>query len=106
MARPLASVHVRGTEVASRVLADLTIRDNLRRVAAVLWRVTDEGAPPSGRVFPLSQADLSIMAAVSRHLANRALGTFGAQGWLKAGYGKIALIDRPALFHFAWPDQG
>lgn len=104
MARPLASVHVQGTEVAARVLADMTIRDNARRVAAVLWRITDEGEA-SDRVFPLSQAELAVMAAVSRQVVNRTLAEFEAKGWLRAGYGKVAFTDRRALFRCAWPDQ-
>lgn len=105
-ARPLASVHVQGTEVAARVLADMTIRDKLRRVAAVLWRVTDEAEGEISRDFPLSQADLAVMAAVSRQVVNRSLAQFETRGWLKAGYGKITFRDRAALFRCAWPDQG
>lgn len=105
MARPLASVHVQATEVAARVLADTTIRDNLRRVAAVLWRVTDEGDDQTDRAFPLSQAELAVMAAVSRQVVNRSLAAFEAKGWLRAGYGKITFTDRRALFRCAWPDQ-
>lgn len=105
MARPLASVHVQATEVAARILADMTIRDNLRRVAAVLWRVTDEGDGPADRAFPLSQTELAVMAAVSRQVVNRTLADFEAKGWLRAGYGKITFADRRALFRCAWPDQ-
>lgn len=105
MARPLSSVHVQGTEVAARILADMTIRNNARRVAAVLWRLTDEGEGAPARAFPLSQADLATMAAATRQVVNRVLSDFTAAGWLATGYGTVTPLDRAALFRFAWPDH-
>ncbi len=107
LARALASVHVQGTEVTARVLADMTLSDNARRIAAVLWRVTDEGeAVEASRVFPLSQSELAAMAVTSRQVVNRTLAEFVANGWIGTGYGTMTIRSRSALFRFAWPDQG
>lgn len=91
-------------DAAVAAVADLLIRRADRRVAAVLLRAAGAhpgGGAPATTDLALSQADLGDMANVSRHLANRTLANFEAQGWVARRYGGILLLDPEALHMFA-----
>ncbi|WP_170985014.1 Crp/Fnr family transcriptional regulator [Roseomonas sp. AR75] len=107
-ARALGAMSVFGMDVAIHTVSDLLIREPDRRIAATLLRVT--AAPDGLRAddqagFRLTQAELGEMANASRHLVNRTLGAFAARGWVKVGYGRIAVRDAVALAGFVGPRE-
>lgn len=89
--------------ISYRVISELLIRRSDQRIAAVLLRLLDQNdsaADPdtdAGAGLPLTQADLAEMANVSRHTANAVLGQFEHRGWVRLGYGRIALLDEAGL---------
>lgn len=94
-----------GTDIASWVALDLLIPDAPRRIAAVLLRVTGalEAVEPSdARGFQLTQAEIGVMANVSRVYLNRVLSSFTKSGWIATTYGYLRLLDVNALTDFAY----
>ena len=89
--------------ISYRIISELLIRRSDQRIAAVLLRLLDQkdsAADPdadAGAGLPLTQADLAEMANVSRHTANAVLGQFEHRGWVRLGYGRIALLDGAGL---------
>lgn len=49
------------------------------------------------RELALNQEQLGAMLALSRQTVSETLGEFEARGWLRRGYGRIALLDADAL---------
>lgn len=102
--RYLGSLAIDGALIAARALVDVLMPEADRRIAATLLRVTavEEGiaaADPGG--FALAQAQLGEMANVSRKHVNLILLRFQAQGWLRLGYRRIAILDPAALHRLA-----
>ncbi len=102
-AKRFALISEVGNARLARIACDLAIADNMRRIAAVLLRVTgaEEGlAPFYPKGFPLTQAMLGEMANASRNLVNKAFALFEASGWIEVGYNRVRLIDWQAISRF------
>jgi CRP/FNR family cyclic AMP-dependent transcriptional regulator len=96
--RHFAQITLVNMAIAMRVVEDLLIPDPLRRVAAVLFRVTSEN---DNCVIPLSQVQIGSMANVSRKLVNRALKKFESRAWVRPGYCAVEVVDRDKLRQYA-----
>jgi CRP-like cAMP-binding protein len=96
--RHFAQITLVNMAIAMRVVEDLLIPDPLRRVAAVLFRVTSENG---NSVVPLSQVQIGSMANVSRKLVNRALKEFESRTWVRPGYCAVEVLDRDKLRQYA-----
>lgn len=73
-------------------LFDSLLPSGERRCAAALLRLA------AGRThIPVTQAELALLAGVSRHAVSRALRDFEEKGILSQGYGSIELLDRDRL---------
>jgi DNA-binding GntR family transcriptional regulator len=71
-------------------------------VAATLLRIMpadDEGGAPGELV--LRQAELGEMTSLDRRVVNRILRRMEMRGWIALSYGRIAVVDPPALAEFA-----
>jgi CRP-like cAMP-binding protein len=100
--RAILSVSAYGMDVATRVIETLLIRNTDRRIVATLLRVApahDDGRSPRG--VRLTQAQLGEMANADRQVVNRALKRLEANGWVRASYGRIDIVDEAALRDFA-----
>lgn len=91
------------SEISTQAVSDLLIRRADKRIAAVLLRVT--GHHESSRMVPpeecaVTQLELAEMANVSRHTINTVLKKFEQSGWIRVGYGHIAVLDAQALRRF------
>ncbi|MDR5651167.1 Crp/Fnr family transcriptional regulator [Ruixingdingia sedimenti] len=85
------------------VLGDLLIRRSDQRIAAVLLRVSGATAgvyPQETGDCAVTQSDLAEMANVSRHTMNAVLKDFAARGWIRLGYGRVAVSDAAGLAAF------
>ncbi|HVZ10405.1 Crp/Fnr family transcriptional regulator [Rhodopila sp.] len=101
--RALASLSDDAFRVAAGVITDLLIRRADCRIAATLLRVTgalEACAPDAPAGFRLTQAELGEMANASRHLVNRTLGRFEANGWVSRSYSYIAICQPESLAAF------
>jgi CRP-like cAMP-binding protein len=103
-ARSLAVLANANMGVALATVSDLLIPRVDRRVAATLLRATGtlDGTPagdPSG--YRLTQNDIAEMANASRQMVNRCLAGFVRRGWLRVGYGRVAILAPAALSAFA-----
>lgn len=96
--RHFAQITLVNMSIAMRVVEDLLIPDPLRRVAAILLRVT---AGTDNGVVHLSQSQIGSMANASRKLVNRALAEFENRSWLRAGYCAVHILDRGKLRDYA-----
>lgn len=94
-ARCFAQIPMMNIDTLLRVIADLLIKDPVRRLAAVLVRIGANGA-----VVPLAQAEVAEIAGISRKQVNFALKRFAAAGWVVNGYRAITVTDLPALSRF------
>lgn len=63
--------------------------------------VSTQGNAGWGKALSVSQEELAFMLGVSRQSVNRQLGLWQEQGLLHVRYGRIELLDRPALSHLA-----
>jgi len=95
------------TETVVWMARDLLIRDSTQRLAAVLLRVTAMGevSPPDADGFVMTQTELGEMANISRHQANRALGTLRKAGLIDVGYNRVCLRDIEGLKAFAYAES-
>lgn len=98
--RAFGAISVLGIDVLIRVIHDLQKRDAGRRIAAVLHRAAGIGDVP----IPLSQAELAVMANVSRQQVNVALQRFSASGWVEQNYRAVTVTDPQALHDYAERD--
>lgn len=96
--RYFAQIALVNMGIAMRVVEDLLIPDPLRRVAAVLLRVT---VGNDNSVVLLSQAQIGSMANASRKMVNRALMAFESRSWVQAGYRAVHILDRGKLRDYA-----
>jgi len=95
-------------ELAIWGLADLSIAQSARRIAAVLLRVTaDDCELPAddGCGFLLSQTMLGEMANASRNSVNKAISEFRSAGWIAGSYNHIRLTNIEALRRFAYDED-
>jgi CRP/FNR family transcriptional regulator, cyclic AMP receptor protein len=100
--RAILSVTEYGMDVAISIVGSLTIRNPACRVAATLLRIMpadDEGGAPGELV--LRQAELGEMTSLDRRVVNRILRRMEMRGWIALSYGRIAVVDPPALAEFA-----
>lgn len=103
-ARSLAVLANANMAVAIATVSDLLIARADRRIAATLLRATGAlaGVPPGDPDgYGLAQAELGEMANATRQTVNCALQGFEARGWVRLGFGRIAVLDAPALAAFA-----
>lgn len=96
------------SEISTQVVSDLLIRRADKRIAAVLLRVTGhhESSPmPPPDECAVTQMELAEMANVSRHTINTFLKKFEQSGWIRVGYGHVAVLDAQALRGFLIADN-
>lgn len=74
----------------------LGFADPTRRIAACLLRVDGTGPGWAG-LLPLTQADLAVIANLSRRRTNCALSALESAGLVQLRYGSIELCDRARL---------
>jgi CRP/FNR family transcriptional regulator, cyclic AMP receptor protein len=85
--------------VAEQALVDLLVPCPRRRLAATLARCC-RGRPVP---LPLTQAQLAVLANVSRKLVNRTLQQFRLAGWIELGYSSLTVLEPRALAAFSEP---
>lgn len=91
------------SELATQAISDLLIRRADKRIAAVLLRVTghhDDSRQATPVECAVTQLDLAEMANASRHTINTVLKKFEQSGWIRVGYGHIAVLDAAGLRRF------
>jgi CRP-like cAMP-binding protein len=102
--RALLSVSEYGMDAATKVIETLLIRNSDCRIAATLLRIAPPVDGKDAAIIPdilLTQAKLAEMANVDRQIVNRVLRTLQAKGWLQVSYGRIKIVNAPALEAFA-----
>jgi CRP/FNR family transcriptional regulator, cyclic AMP receptor protein len=86
---------------AVSAVADLMIRDHVKRLVAVLLRLADARTQSPEGEAPIeveaSQSDLAIMANVARTTANATLRKLVSAGQIKLAYGRIFVVKPDAL---------
>jgi CRP/FNR family cyclic AMP-dependent transcriptional regulator len=84
---------------AVSAVADLMIRDHVKRLVAVLLRLADARAqsPEAPIEVEASQSDLATMANVARTTANATLRKLVSAGHIKLAYGRIFVVKPDAL---------
>jgi CRP/FNR family transcriptional regulator, cyclic AMP receptor protein len=87
--------------VAELGLVDLVVPCPRRRLAATLARCC-RGRPVP---LPLTQAQLAVLANVSRKLVNRTLQQFRRAGWIELGYSSLTVLEPRALAAYAEPPE-
>jgi CRP/FNR family transcriptional regulator, cyclic AMP receptor protein len=93
-----------GSNLATRVISDLSIPETSQRIAAVILRVTaaeDDVEPDHPDGFIITQSDIGELSNVSRPNVNRVLGDFAKKGWISNRYHRIRVLDVEALSAFA-----
>jgi CRP/FNR family cyclic AMP-dependent transcriptional regulator len=87
--------------MAVSAVADLMIRDHVKRLVAVLLRLADARAQSPEGEAPIeveaSQSDLATMANVARTTANATLRKLVSAGQIKIAYGRIFVVKPDAL---------
>lgn len=105
--RSVALLAEYGMDVAVHTIDTLLIGNSERRIAATLLRVSERPDRESADICTqvrLSQTQLGEMANAERQVVNRALKKMVSRGWLDVNYGRIDILDRPALEAFVWGD--
>ena len=100
--RWIALCLAQNTRIALSAIDDMTIRSPRRRLGATLMRLAGLRPDPEGEQEPapeldLTQADLALLANMSRTVVGENLGRLEEQGFLECGYGVISLIDPAGL---------
>lgn len=84
-------------ETAVGAIGDLMIRDQTKRLAAILLRLGGcrDANPPGSETIEvdLSQEDIAAMANVSRGTANTILGQIEAEGCIRRSYRRIQILQ-------------
>lgn len=94
--------------LATHTATDLMVPDSERRTASVLLRIAGHWpgrfSPVCEAELPISQDELSAMAAQSRNTLSRIVGKFREEGLIEVGYRKIVMLDIAGLKTIANPD--
>jgi CRP/FNR family cyclic AMP-dependent transcriptional regulator len=85
---------------AHRIIHDLQKPEPDRRIASVLQRAALVG----DRAIPLTQTEIGTMACASRRQVNAALKRFVENGWVRASYRSITILNAEKLRRFATED--
>ena len=84
---------------AMAVIESGRLRTPEERVAQYLSHLFWQGM----RKINLSQEDLGHLAGLSRQTINRVLKQFESQGWVSLEFGRVDILDQPALDALATP---
>jgi CRP/FNR family transcriptional regulator, cyclic AMP receptor protein len=86
---------------AVSAVADLMLRDHVKRFVAVLLRLADARTASPDSVQPIeveaSQSDIATMANVARTTANAILSRLASARQVKLAYGRIYVVKPDAL---------
>lgn len=95
LAFPMLRYLARTVRLLSGHVDDITFRPADRRLAGTLLRQAGEDG-----VIRATHEELGSAVGVSRVTVSRVLTQFAKNGWIKTGYGTVAVIDRDALERF------
>lgn len=99
--RWLALLAFEHERMAVAAIADLMIRDHVKRLVAVLLRLADArtASPAGGGPIEVeaSQTDLATMANIARTTANTTLRKLASAGHVKVAYGRIQVVNPASL---------
>lgn len=95
LAFPMLRYLARTVRLLSGHVDDITFRPADRRLAGALLRQAGEDS-----VIRTTHEELGSAVGASRVTVSRVLAQFAKNGWIKTGYGTVALIDRGALERF------
>jgi CRP/FNR family transcriptional regulator, cyclic AMP receptor protein len=99
--RWLALLAFEHERMAVAAIADLMIRDHVKRLVAVLLRLADArtASPAGGGPIEVeaSQTDLATMANIARTTANMTLRKLASAGHVKVAYGRIQVVNPVSL---------
>lgn len=95
LAFPMLRYLARTVRLLSGHVDDITFRPADRRLAGALLRQAGEDS-----MIRTTHEELGSAVGASRVTVSRVLAQFAKNGWIKTGYGTVALIDRGALERF------
>lgn len=96
LAFPMLRYLARTVRLLSGHVDDITFRPADRRLAGALLRQARESAD-----IHTTHEELGSAVGASRVTVSRVLAQFSKNGWIRTGYGTIALLNRDALELFA-----